>query len=122
MKLRFISPTLHGVVDYSAGAGLILMPYILGLGESHPAARWLSVITGVAVFAVSVLTDYRYAILRTIPFDGHLTIDLMAATAFMSAPFLFSFEGLDAHYYWINAAVVYLVVALTENKQPITEQ
>lgn len=122
MKLRFISPTLHGVVDYGAGAGLIALPFILGLGDSHPVALWLSVATGVAVFAVSVLTDYRYALLRKIPFEGHLTIDLLAATTFMAAPFLLGFEGLDGHYYWVNAAVVYLVVALTENKEPIRQQ
>ncbi|MCE7997035.1 MAG: hypothetical protein HEP71_34065 [Roseivirga sp.] len=122
MKLRFISPTLHGLIDYGAAVGLILIPLALGLGDSSPIALWFSVATGVAVIVVSVLTNYRYGIIRTIPFDGHLTIDLLAATAFMAAPFLFGFEGLDAHYYWINAAVVYLVVALTENKDLNTEQ
>lgn len=122
MKLRFISPTMHGLVDYGAAVGLILIPFALGLGESNSMALWFSVATGAAVVVVSVLTDYRYGLFRTIPFDGHLTIDLLAATAFMAAPFLFGFEGLDAHYYWINAAVVYLVVALTENKEPIIKQ
>lgn len=113
MKLRFISPDMHGVVDYAAGAGLMAMPFILGLGKSSDMALWLSVATGAAVWGVSALTDYKLAMRRTIPFDGHLAIDLGAASLFMAAPFLFHFEGLDAHYYWINAAVVYLVVAMT---------
>ena len=123
MKLRFISPDLHGVIDYGAGAGLMLLPFVLGLGESSDLALWLSVATGAAVWVVSVFTDYKLALSRTIPFDGHLAIDLGAASLFMTAPFLFHFEGLDAHYYWINAAVVFLVVALTASKQtPIDKQ
>ena len=122
MRLRFISPTLHGVIDYSAGVGLIVIPFLLGLGESNSMALWFSVMTGSAVLVVSALTNYRYGLFRNIPFDGHLAIDLLAATAFMAAPFLLNFEGLDAHYYWINAAVVYLVVALTENKESISNQ
>jgi hypothetical protein len=47
-----------------------------------------------------------------LPFDLHLA----AATAFIAIPFVFSFTGIDAAYYTINAAVVYLVVALTENR------
>ena len=117
MKLRFISPDLHGVVDYTAAIGLISLPLLLGLGETHPAALWLSVVMGGAVVLVSLLTDYRLSMVNTIPFDAHLAIDLAAATTFMLAPFIFSLEGLDAYYYWANAAVVYLVVALTESKQ-----
>ena len=116
MKLRFISPNLHGVVDYTAAIGLISLPFLLQLGDTQPAALWLSVVMGAAVVLVSLLTDYRLSMAKTIPFDLHLAIDLAAATTFMLAPFLFHLEGLDAYYYWANAAVVYLVVALTESK------
>ena len=33
MNPRFLTPTLHGVVDYLAAAGLIVMPFVLGLDE-----------------------------------------------------------------------------------------
>lgn len=115
MKLRIINPTLHGVIDYSAAVGLISAPAILGLGSSSALAIWISVATGVAVIVASSMTDYKFGLFRTIPFAGHLTIDLTVATAFMAIPFVFSFSGLDAYYYWINAAVVYLVVSLSES-------
>jgi len=114
MKLRFISPTLHGVVDYSAAAALITAPILLGLGQSSPLAFWISIITGMAVIVVSLNTIYKYGIFRTIPFEGHLAIDLTVATAFMLVPFIFQFSGLDAYYYWGNAAVVFLVVSLSD--------
>lgn len=122
MKLRFISPDLHGVIDYAAGAGLMAFPFLLGLGESADLALWLSVVTGAAVWVASALTDYRLGLLRTIPFDGHLAIDLMAASLFMASPFIFGFEGLDAHYYWVNAAVVYLVVALSDSNNSLIQK
>ena len=115
MKFRFISPTLHGFADYSAGISLILMPGILKLGESSPLAYWLSVITGVAVLLASSLTNYKLGLLRKIPFQGHLAIDLLVALAFISTPFFFGFSGIDSYYYTFNAVVVFTVVALSEN-------
>ena len=117
MKFRFISPTLHGVADYSAGIGLILAPFLLGLGGDNSLAVWISVITGATVLVVSALTDYKLGVLRTIPFQGHLTIDLIVAVAFIATPFLLGFQGLDADYYMVNAAVVFTVVALSATKE-----
>lgn len=115
MKFRFISPTLHGIADYSAGVGLIAMPYILDLGTSSPVAFWLSVVTGIAVLGVSSLTNYKLGLKPAIPFQGHLAIDLVVALTFVSSPLIFGFTGLDALYYVVNAAVVFTVVSLSEN-------
>jgi len=113
MKLRFITPTLHGVADYTAGIGLILAPFLLGIGGSSSLAIWLSVFTGMAVIGASLLTDYKLGAFRLIPFQGHLAIDLLVATTFMILPFAFEFSGTDAVYYWFNATVVFLVVSLS---------
>ncbi|PCE66616.1 SPW repeat domain-containing protein [Sediminicola luteus] len=113
MTLRFINPTMHGLADYSAGLGLIAAPFLLNLGTSAPLALWFSILTGIAVIAASLLTDYKLGLLRTIPFEGHLAIDLLVAITFMILPFAAGFSGLDAYYYWVNAAVVFLVVALS---------
>lgn len=116
MKLRFISPTLHGVADYTAGMGLIVVPFFLNLGETSNMALWFSVMTGIAVLVASLLTDYKLAAYRLIPFQGHLAIDLLVAITFMIVPFLFKLSGIDAIYYWFNATVVFLVVALSASK------
>jgi hypothetical protein len=115
MKFRFISPTMHGVADYLAGFGLILAPFILGLGSVNSASLWISVVTGIAVLAVSLLTDYKLGAFRKIPFQGHLAIDLTVAIAFMIIPFALGFSGIESHYYLFNAAVVFTVVSLSEN-------
>lgn len=121
MKLRFLSPTNHGIFDYAAAAALIAAPFILGLGKSNPIAIWISVVTGVTVIIVSAATRYRYGLLKLIPFGGHLALDLLVATGFMFVPYLFKLQGVDEAYYYINAVVVYLVVALTASENPTLE-
>ena len=116
MKLRFITPTLHGVADYTAGLGLLVAPFLLGLGETSQVAIWFSVISGLSVFTASLLTDYKLSLLKVIPFQGHLAIDLLVAVTFMIVPFAFDFSGLDAIYYWFNATVVFLIVSLSASK------
>lgn len=116
MKLRFLSPTNHGIVDYLAAVALIVAPFILQLGSSNPLAPWISVVTGILVIIVSLATKYRYGAFKIIPFGGHLTLDLLVATIFMLVPFFFTLAGLDAAYFYINAVVVYLVVAVTASE------
>ena len=92
------------------------MPFVLRLGTSAPLAKWLAVATGLAVILVSLLTDYKLGLVRIIPFRIHLAIDTAVATAFVVAPFLFGFTELDAWFYWINAAAVFVVVAVSMPK------
>ena len=113
MDIRFLSPRLHGIVDYLAAASLLTLPFILGLGETQPIAKWLAVGTGAAVIVVSLLTDYRYGAIRVLPFRGHLAIDAAAASVFAIAPSLFGFTGPDAWYYWLNAIAVFAVVGVS---------
>jgi hypothetical protein len=113
VNVRFLTPTRHGVVDYLAAVELLTMPFVLRLGTSAPLAKWLAVATGFAVILVSLLTDYKLGLVRIIPFRIHLAIDTAVATAFVVAPFLFGFAGLNAWFYWLNAAAVFVVVAVS---------
>jgi len=47
----------------------------------------------------------------------HLIVDFLVAVLFILAPFIFSFEGLDAYFYWLNGAAVLLVVSLDNSKE-----
>ena len=51
--------------------------------------------------------------MRILPYRVHLAIDTAVATAFVLAPSLFDFTGLDAWFYWLNAAAVFVVVAVS---------
>ena len=120
MNIRFLTPNLHALVDYAAAAGLIVFPFVLGLGASSPLAFWLSVVSGPVVIGYSLLTSYAFSAAQVLSFRSHLIIDSIAALAFAAAPFVFGFRGIDAAYYWIMAAAVFVVVALSRSER--TEQ
>ena len=51
--MRFITKTIHAYLDYPVALGLMVMPFIIGLGTSSPLAFWLSVVTGGAAFVLT---------------------------------------------------------------------
>ncbi|MFD1158699.1 SPW repeat domain-containing protein [Roseovarius aestuarii] len=117
MNIRFLTPKMHGLVDYAAAAGLIIFPFVLGIGTSSPIAFWLSIVAGIVVISYSMLTGYAYSAVPMVPFKIHLAIDFVAAVGFALAPFVFGFAGLDAAYYWALSGAVFLVVAVSQPDQ-----
>lgn len=112
MRIRFVTRTIHAWLDYPVSASLVATPFIIGIGQTNPLALWLSVATGVAAFVLTVLTDHETGLLRVLPFAFHLTVDRLVGVAFAVIPFVFGFSGLDAGYYWANAAAVLLVTTV----------
>lgn len=112
MPLRFVTKTIHAYLDYPVAFGLMAMPFILDLGSSHPFAFTLSLITGLAAFILTLLTNHRLGVFKILPYSLHLAVDFLVGLAFVAAPFLFGFEGLDAAYYWVIGATVLIVVGL----------
>ena len=106
MNPRFITPYIHSYIDYPVAAALIGLPFVLGLGATNPLALWLSVVTGVAALVLTLLTDNHLGVVRILPFWFHLTVDRIVGFTFLIAPFALGFKGLDAAFYWVNAAAV----------------
>ena len=113
MPLRFVTRTIHAYLDYPVAIALIGLPFLLGLGESNPLALWLSVVTGIAAFVLTVLTDHHLGLIRVLPYKLHLAVDLIVGLTFLAAPFLFGFAGLDAAFYLLNGAAVVAVISLS---------
>jgi hypothetical protein len=109
MKIRFVTKTVHAFLDYPVALGLIAAPFVLGLGKANPAAQWLSVVTGVAAFVLTLLTDHKTGVFRVLPYRLHIAVDRTVGLVFAAAPFVLGFTGLDAWYYWANAAALLLV-------------
>ena len=109
MNIRFVTKTVHAFLDYPVALSLIATPFVLGLGKTNPAALWLSVVTGVAAFVLTLLTDHKTGVFRVLPYWLHVAVDRTVGLAFATAPFVLGFTGLDAWYYWANAAAVLLV-------------
>lgn len=112
MSIRFVTKDLHAYLDYPVALGLLLMPALLGLGQSSPLAFWLSVVTGVAALGLTVLTDHHLGLVRVLPYALHLAVDGAVGVVFLAAPFVLGFAGIDALYYWVIGATVVAVVGL----------
>jgi hypothetical protein len=109
---RVITKSIHAYLDYPVALGLIAMPFMFALGETAPLAFWLSVVTGVAAFALTVLTDHQLGIIRVLPYSLHLAVDGMVGITFVAAPIILGFAGLDFWYYMILGIIVLTVVGL----------
>ncbi|MEM6804644.1 MAG: hypothetical protein AAF696_24805 [Bacteroidota bacterium] len=110
--MKFVKKQIHAYLDYPVAIALIGLPFLLGLGESNPLAFTLSVATGVAALLLTLLTDHQTGVIRVVPYRVHLIVDFLVGVVFVLAPFIFSFEGLGAYYYWINGAAVLFVVSM----------
>ncbi|MCB0494309.1 MAG: hypothetical protein KDC93_18045 [Cyclobacteriaceae bacterium] len=110
--MRFVTKQIHAYLDYPVAVALMALPFLLELGTSNPLALQLSVATGIAAFILTLLTDHELGVFRIIPYKGHLLVDGLVGIVFVVAPFVFSFEGWDAYYYWVNGAAVLTVVSL----------
>ena len=115
MDPRFITKDIHALLDYPVAFMLMGAPFILGLGDSHPAAKWLAVGTGVAALILTLLTDHKLGVIRILPYWFHVLVDGMVGAVFLAAPFVFSFTGIDAWFYWLNALAVLTVVTLNKS-------
>src|SRR3954451_15312528 len=84
---RPVDSTLHGVVDYTAGAFLLTgFPKVAGI-EGTRSARQIR--TAAAIHAgYSTLTDYPLGVVKVLPFQAHLAIDAIGALALAATPFV----------------------------------
>ena len=110
--MRFVTKTVHAYLDYPVALALMLLPFVLGLGSSEPLALWLSMVTGVAALFLTIFTDHQLGMIRVLPYSVHLGVDFLVGVVFALAPFVLGFSGIDAIYYWTNAAAVLTVVSL----------
>ena len=109
---RFITKTIHAYLDYPVALSLVVLPILLNLGQTNPSALWLSIVTGVAAFFLTVLTDHHLGLIKILPYKFHLTVDMLVDIVFVVVPFVLGFVGIDAIYYWVNGIAVLIVVTL----------
>ncbi len=112
MNVRFVTQKIHAMLDYPVAISLMAMPFVLGLGRTTPLSLWLSVGTGVAALILTLLTNHETGVFRVLPYWFHLAVDFAVGIVFLIAPVAFDFAGIDAWFYWANAAAVLTVVSL----------
>lgn len=97
-RVRFVSTSAHGMLDYLIGLLLIGMPWLLGFAAGG-AETWVPVVLGSGLVLYSLFTDYEWGAVRWIPMPYHLVLDAVSGLLLAASPFLFGFwdEVLDPH-------------------------
>jgi hypothetical protein len=84
---RPVDSTLHGVVDYTAGASLMtFLPKVAGVEGTRSASQMRA--AGAFHAAYSTFTRYPLGIVKLIPFRAHLALDALGALAVAALPFV----------------------------------
>ena len=85
------STKTHSFLDYLFSAFLIFSPWLLGFGEAK-AETLTPVIIGMLIVCYSFFTDYEGGMYRRLPYNAHLTFDLILGAILASSPWLFNFN------------------------------
>jgi len=111
--MKFISPKVHGALDYAVASMLVGAPFVLRFSDVSVAAAVIAVAAGSGLFVYSLLTAYSAGVRAVIPFRVHLVLDASAAAALLVVPFLFGFAGTPRAFYLAIGSAVLVVVACT---------
>jgi hypothetical protein len=84
---RPVDATLHGVVDYTAGATLVtVLPKLAGV-EGTRTARQIRM-AGAIHSGYAAVTDYPLGVVKVLPYQAHLALDALGALALAATPFV----------------------------------
>jgi len=88
--MKFISTKTHGILDYTIGLLLILLPFLMQFEISNPESTVLFVL-GAIMLMMALLTQYELGLIRLVPMPLHLTGDIIAGGLLTFSPWLFNF-------------------------------
>src|ERR1700735_2896940 len=104
--MKFISPKMHGIIDYLVVIFLLASPTIFGF------TGLLSTFTyalGIVHLLLTILTNYSVGLIKIIPFTFHGTIEFIVGVALIVLAYtLFRDEGTGKLYYIIFGTIILL--------------
>lgn len=118
--MRFISPTLHGIIDYLAVLFLILAPGLFNLGATATLASYIlaAIIAGLTVF-----TNFAPGLFRLVSVPTHGGIDLVTAFVIAALPWILGFaDQTTARNLFLAVAVAVFGVWLLTNWRAATHR
>jgi hypothetical protein len=90
----FISTKFHAVLDYVGGILITASPWIFGFYNVGGAALFIPlVLRGLQIFMV-LFTNHEGGLIKVIPLQIHLIMDMLVGFILIVAPFLYNFYPL----------------------------
>lgn len=92
---KFISPTVHGIIDYCHAAFFFTVGVFCARSHTKAAARAAFATSGF-ILVQSLLTDYRFGAKPVFSFETHGKIDTVFASSSWILPLIFGFKDTPA--------------------------
>lgn len=117
--MKLFSTRTHGALDYLSVGALIALPRLLKW--SKPTTDLLTA-SAVATLAYSLLTDYEWGAVKTLPMKTHLALDGMSGIAIAAAPFLLLKEDEATTAALVGIGLFEITASLTTETTPENEK
>lgn len=92
LSLPRLSARMHGILDYAAVIWLAVAPRVFAFGDTSTG---VSLAVSLVLLLMSVTTAYPLGLLKAIPLNGHLAMDLVLSAVLMLSPWLMGFSPQD---------------------------
>ena len=86
--MKFISPTLHGVLDYLLCGVLLVLPSTFALTGTYAGVCY---VLAAGYLLVALCTRMPFGLFGLIPFWVHGGFDLVSGLIFIASPWIFGF-------------------------------
>ena len=113
--MKFLSPRVHGYIDYAAVALLALAPTLFGFAG---VAATICYLAAIGLLVMSLCTAYPLSLARLVPFTVHGAIEFGSSVLFVVAPWLFGFDSVPAprNFFVIGGIALFGLYLITNYK------
>lgn len=119
--MKPINTRTHGYMDYIMGIFLIIAPFLFNFNlEGSPAIVLFA--AGAAAILYSSLTRYELGLLKIIPMNIHLMLDIVSGIFLAASPWLLNFSETVYLPHLILGIIEIGVVVLTEKPKKYTSK
>jgi len=87
----FIPTKFHAVLDYVGGILITASPWIFGFYQVGGAAFFIPVVFGLLQMVMVIFTNHEGGLIKVMPLQLHLFIDMMVGFILIISPFLYNF-------------------------------
>lgn len=117
----FLSLTFHGVLDYLTSAVLIASPWLFHFSNAHGAALFIPLYLGSLTLILTYFSRTPLGVIRQIPMELHLSLDVLVGFFILVSPFLYGFYNVVCLPHVILGLILFLSGIFTE-KSPFTSE
>jgi hypothetical protein len=111
--MKFISPKIHGLIDYLSVVFLLISPTLFGFTG---VVALFTYALGAVHLLLTILTNYPLGIVRVIPVTVHASIELLVGVALIILAYTLFADNAEGSklYYIIFGTVILLTWLVTD--------